>query len=74
MGLVAELYQPGTVLENTVKVAGEFAQQSSYALCLAKEAICRGECLCSGSPADVCFFVLSIDPCSSGFPRTRRRV
>ncbi|KAK4031739.1 ClpP/crotonase-like domain-containing protein [Parachaetomium inaequale] len=45
MGLVAELYQPGTVLENTVKVAGEFAQQSSYALCLAKEAICRADSL-----------------------------
>ena len=45
IGLVAELYQPGTVLDNTTKVASELAQQSSYALCLAKEAICQGECL-----------------------------
>ena len=42
MGLVAELYQPGTVLQNTVKVASELAEQSNSALCLAKEAICRG--------------------------------
>ena len=47
IGLVAELYQPGTVLDNTTKVASELAQQSSYALCLAKEAICQGGCLIS---------------------------
>jgi len=44
MGVVAELFPPGTVLDETVKVAGELAQQSNYALCLAKEAICQGEC------------------------------
>lgn len=43
MGLVADLYKPGTVLDNTVAVAHELAHRSSSALCLAKEAICRGE-------------------------------
>ncbi len=50
IGLVADLYEPGTVLENVVKVAGELAQQSNYALCLAKEAICKGECFVCEHP------------------------
>ncbi len=47
IGLIAELYEPGTVLDNTIRVASELAQQSNYALCLAKEAICQGESLSS---------------------------
>ncbi len=43
MGLIADLFEPGTVLQNTVNVAGELAQQSSEAMCLAKEAICHGQ-------------------------------
>jgi len=43
MGLIADLFEPGTVLQNTVKVASELAQQSSEAMCLAKQAICHGE-------------------------------
>ncbi|KAL2130689.1 hypothetical protein VTI74DRAFT_6076 [Chaetomium olivicolor] len=45
MGVVAKLYQPGTVLQNTIKVASELAQQSNSALCLAKEAICQADSL-----------------------------
>ncbi|KAK3299883.1 ClpP/crotonase-like domain-containing protein [Chaetomium fimeti] len=45
MGLVAELSQPGAVLDDAVKMASVLAQQSSSSLCLAKEAICRADSL-----------------------------
>ncbi|KAI0129617.1 ClpP/crotonase-like domain-containing protein [Xylariales sp. AK1849] len=40
-GIVSNIYEPGTVLENSIKVASQLAQFSSGALSLAKEAICR---------------------------------
>lgn len=40
-GLVAEVYEPGSVLENSLKVASQLAQLSPGALSLAKEAIRR---------------------------------
>jgi enoyl-CoA hydratase len=42
-GLVAELFEPGTVLENTVKIASQLAAKSRVALSLAKEAVCRAD-------------------------------
>jgi enoyl-CoA hydratase len=41
-GLVAEVFEPGTVLENTIKIASQLANKSRVALSLAKEAVCRG--------------------------------
>ncbi|EAQ93746.1 hypothetical protein CHGG_01981 [Chaetomium globosum CBS 148.51] len=41
MGLVAELSQPGTVLDDAVKFANMLAQKSRASLSLAKEAICQ---------------------------------
>jgi hypothetical protein len=40
-GLVAEIYPAGSVLDNTLKLAGQLAQLSPGALSLAKEAIRR---------------------------------
>lgn len=45
LGLVAELSEPGTVLDRTVKFASLLAQKSSSSLSLAKEAICQGKTL-----------------------------
>ncbi|KAK3899944.1 ClpP/crotonase-like domain-containing protein [Staphylotrichum tortipilum] len=45
MGLIAELFEPGKVLQNTIKVASELAQRSSEAVCLAKKAICHADAL-----------------------------
>ncbi|KAH6651241.1 ClpP/crotonase-like domain-containing protein [Chaetomium tenue] len=45
MGLVAELSQPGTVLDDAVKFASMLAQKSRASLSLAKEAICRADSL-----------------------------
>jgi enoyl-CoA hydratase len=45
LGLVAELSQPGTVLDETVKFASLLAQKSSSSLSLAKQAICQGKSL-----------------------------
>lgn len=45
LGLVTGLFEPGTVLDAAVERATRIAGQSSSAVCLAKEAICRGECL-----------------------------
>ena len=42
-GLVCELFEDGTVLDNTVKVATDLAANATEAMQLAKEAICRGE-------------------------------
>lgn len=42
-GLVAEIYPAGSVLDNTLKLAGQLAQLSPGALSLAKEAIRRSD-------------------------------
>jgi enoyl-CoA hydratase/carnithine racemase len=42
-GLVCELFEDGSVLENTVKVAADLAANATEAMQLAKEAICRGK-------------------------------
>lgn len=42
-GLVAEIFEDTTVLQNVVAIAAKLAQASASALSLAKEAICRGE-------------------------------
>lgn len=47
-GLVAQLFEPGQVMENVVQTASRLAGLSSAALSLAKEAVCR--CKCSTSP------------------------
>ncbi|KAL6866869.1 ClpP/crotonase-like domain-containing protein [Trichoderma novae-zelandiae] len=44
-GLVCELFEDGTVLKNTVKVAAELAANATEAMQLAKEAICRADSL-----------------------------
>lgn len=41
-GLVAQLFEPGTVLENTVEIASQLAASSPTALSLAKDAVSRG--------------------------------
>jgi enoyl-CoA hydratase/carnithine racemase len=41
-GLVCQLFEDGTVLDNTVKVAADLAANATEAMQLAKEAICRG--------------------------------
>lgn len=40
-GLVADIFEPGTVLENAITTASKLAALSPTALSLAKEAICR---------------------------------
>ena len=40
-GLVADTFEPGTVLGNVLQVASKLASMSPSALSLAKEAICR---------------------------------
>lgn len=42
-GLVAEIFDDGKVLDNTIAVAEKLANSSSAALSFAKEAICGGE-------------------------------
>lgn len=42
-GLVCQLFEDGTVLDNTVKVAADLAANATEAMQLAKEAICRGK-------------------------------
>ncbi|ROT35188.1 ClpP/crotonase [Sodiomyces alkalinus F11] len=42
-GLVAQIYEPGTVLENAVRTAANMAALSPTALSLAKEAVCRSD-------------------------------
>ncbi|KAH7305939.1 ClpP/crotonase-like domain-containing protein [Stachybotrys elegans] len=42
-GLVADVFEPGSVLENAVKAASKLAAMSPTALSLAKEAICRAD-------------------------------
>lgn len=42
-GLVCELFEDGTVLDKTVKVAADLAANATEAMQLAKEAICRGK-------------------------------
>ncbi|KPM43746.1 hypothetical protein AK830_g2756 [Neonectria ditissima] len=42
-GLVAQLFEPGQVLENTVQTASKLAGLSPAALSLAKEAVCRSD-------------------------------
>ncbi|OTA05794.1 enoyl-CoA hydratase/isomerase family protein [Trichoderma parareesei] len=44
-GLVCQLFEDGTVLENTVKVAADLAANATEAMQLAKEAICRADSL-----------------------------
>jgi enoyl-CoA hydratase len=41
-GLVAQVVEPGTVLETAVQTASKLAGMSTSAISLAKEAICRG--------------------------------
>lgn len=42
-GLVAQLFEPGAVLENSIEIASQLAASSPTALSLAKDAVCRGE-------------------------------
>jgi enoyl-CoA hydratase len=42
-GLVAEIHEPGAVLDNAIKTASHMATLSPSALSLAKEAICRSD-------------------------------
>jgi enoyl-CoA hydratase len=42
VGLVAELFESGQVLEHVLQVASKLASMSPMALSLAKEAVCRG--------------------------------
>lgn len=42
-GLVAGLFEPGTVLENALESVTRIANMSRSAVSLAKECICRGE-------------------------------
>ncbi|KAH6988200.1 ClpP/crotonase-like domain-containing protein [Ilyonectria sp. MPI-CAGE-AT-0026] len=42
-GLVAQLFEPGTVLENTVEIASQLAGSSPTALSLAKDAVSRAD-------------------------------
>lgn len=42
-GLLADVFEPGSVLENVIKTATKLAGMSSTALSLAKEAVCRCE-------------------------------
>ncbi|KAL6865502.1 hypothetical protein ACO1O0_001596 [Amphichorda felina] len=42
-GLVADIFEPGTVLGNVLQVASKLASMSPSALSLAKEAICRSD-------------------------------
>lgn len=44
LGLVTGLFEPGGVLEATIDLAKRISWQSSSAVGLAKEAICRGAC------------------------------
>ena len=43
LGLVTGLYEPGAVLDAAVGLAKRISDQSSSAVGLAKEAVCRGE-------------------------------
>ena len=43
MGLVSQMYEPGTVLENAIDLATQLAGNSPVAVGLAKEAIMKGE-------------------------------
>lgn len=43
-GLIADIYEPGTVLDKAVETASTLAGMSPMALSLAKESICR--CMC----------------------------
>ncbi|KAH7160488.1 ClpP/crotonase-like domain-containing protein [Dactylonectria estremocensis] len=43
LGLVAQLFEPGTVLEQTIEIASKLAASSATALSLAKEAVCRAD-------------------------------
>lgn len=40
-GLVAGVFEPGSVLDNVLQVASKLASMSPTALSLAKEAVCR---------------------------------
>lgn len=40
-GLVADIFEPGSVLDNVVQTASKLASMSGTALSLAKEAVCR---------------------------------
>lgn len=42
LGLVTGLFEPGSVLDAAIDVATRISEQSSSAVVLAKEAICRG--------------------------------
>lgn len=44
LGLVTGLFEPGSVLDAAVERARRISEQSSSAVGLAKEAICRGKC------------------------------
>ncbi|KAF4120889.1 enoyl-CoA hydratase [Geosmithia morbida] len=45
VGLVADVFEPGTVLDNAVQMASSLAGMSPMALSLAKESICRSDSL-----------------------------
>lgn len=49
-GLVTDLSDPGTVLDRAIDVASRLAAQSSSAVRLAKEAICRGKAVLLSFP------------------------
>ena len=43
MGLVSDVYEPGTVVEHAISLASGLATNSPQAVSLAKEAIIRGK-------------------------------
>jgi enoyl-CoA hydratase len=43
-GLVADIFEPGSVLDKVVEIASKLASMSGTALSLAKEAVCRCKC------------------------------
>lgn len=60
-GLVAELFEAGTVLDEVIKVTSRLAIMSPSALSLAKEAVCRCKslaCVESSQPAHLALFRL----------------
>lgn len=58
-GLVAELCEKGTVIENAVKMASQLAALSPTAMSLAKEAICRSTSPSPSFPLDVECLILT---------------
>jgi enoyl-CoA hydratase/carnithine racemase len=69
-GLVADVFEPGSVLENVLQTASKLASMSPSALSLAKEAVCR--CTATQVPVSATSHPAPSRPalsCTSDFPR-----